>query len=81
MMADNRESNSALGEKSSDSGLKPHTTPDPVTAVNPADDERSLDVGESGQFAPGGRYNQMEANKPRRLDLDEQVDSALQEEK
>jgi hypothetical protein len=80
-MADNRENSSALGEKSSDSGLEPQTTPDPVSAVNPADDDRSLDVGESGQYAPGGRYNQLEANKPRRLDLDDQVDSALREEK
>jgi len=30
------------------------------------DDERSLDVGESGQFAPGGYYNQQGVNKPKR---------------
>jgi hypothetical protein len=30
------------------------------------DDERSLDIGESGQFAPGGYYNQHGVNKPKR---------------
>jgi hypothetical protein len=30
------------------------------------DDERSLDIGESGQFAPGGYYNQQGVNKPDR---------------
>ena len=45
--------------------------------LNPANDLRSLDVGESGQFAPGGRYNELGATKPRRVDLDGQVDSAV----
>lgn len=80
-MADNKVTGSSLGEKSSDSGMTPSTTPDPITAVNPADDERSLDIGESGQFAPGGRYNQLDATKPRRVDLDDQVDSALRKDK
>ena len=56
-------------------------TPDPIHDLNPANDQRSLDIGESGQFAPGGRYNELEVTKPRRVDLDEQVDSALNEEK
>lgn len=34
--------------------------------------QRSLDVGESGQHAPGGYYNQQDATKPERIDLDEQ---------
>lgn len=34
-------------------------------------EERSLDVGESGQFAPGGYYNQQGVNKPERSSLDE----------
>ena len=29
-------------------------------------EERSLDIGESGQFAPGGYYNQQSVNKPPR---------------
>jgi hypothetical protein len=35
-------------------------------------EERSLDIGESGQFAPGGYYNQQGVNEPRRtLDDDD----------
>lgn len=33
-------------------------------------DERSLDIGESGQFAPGGYYNQQGVNAPNRSALD-----------
>jgi len=29
-------------------------------------EERSLDIGESGQFAPGGYYNQQNINDPER---------------
>jgi hypothetical protein len=36
--------------------------------INP---ERTADLGESGQFAPGGYYNQQNANKTH-IDLDEQ---------
>jgi hypothetical protein len=36
------------------------------------DDARSLDIGESGQFAPGGYYNQQNATQTKRIDLDEQ---------
>jgi hypothetical protein len=39
--------------------------------------QRSLDIGESGQHAPGGYYNQQDATKTDRIDLDEQVSSAL----
>jgi len=35
------------------------------------DDARSLDIGESGQFAPGGYYNQQNATQTKRIDLDE----------
>jgi hypothetical protein len=35
-------------------------------------EERSLDVGESGQFAPGGYYNQQGVNAPERLTLDDE---------
>ena len=36
--------------------------------INP---ERTADLGESGQHAPGGYYNQQNANKTN-IDLDEQ---------
>ena len=43
--------------------------------------ERTADIGESGQHAPGGYYNQQGATQAERIDLDEQVDSALNREK
>jgi hypothetical protein len=42
--------------------------------------ERTADIGESGQHAPGGYYNQQGATQAERIDLDEQVDSALKRE-
>jgi hypothetical protein len=80
MMADTNETKSSLGEKNADHELKPDATPNPIEDVNPANDERALDVGESGQFAPGGRYNELGVTKPHRIDLDEQVDGALSKE-
>ncbi|HEU4595509.1 MAG TPA: hypothetical protein VFS10_10230 [Pyrinomonadaceae bacterium] len=79
-MADSNEMKSSIGEKNSDPDLKPDATPNPIEELHPANEERSLDIGESGQFAPGGRYNELGATKPRRIDLDEQVDSALSKE-
>ena len=38
---------------------------------------RTADIGESGQFAPGGYYNQHGVNESERLDLDEQTSSGL----
>ena len=43
-------------------------TPDPLRK-----DQRSLDIGESGQFAPGGYYNQQGVTAPGRSRLDELV--------
>jgi hypothetical protein len=43
--------------------------------------ERTADIGESGQHAPGGYYNQQGATSTKRIDLDEQVNSALDREK
>lgn len=43
--------------------------------------ERTADIGESGQHAPGGYYNQQGATQAERIDLDEQVDTALHREK
>ena len=34
-------------------------------------EERSLDIGESGQHAPGGYYNQQGVNAPDRSTLDD----------
>jgi hypothetical protein len=39
-----------------------------------AEEERSLDMGESGQFAPGGYYNQQGVNQPRRRPFDDDDD-------
>lgn len=40
-------------------------------------EERSLDIGESGQFAPGGYYIQQGVNEPRRtLDDDDIIPPA-----
>lgn len=72
-----KETQSSLHERSSDPDLTPDATPNAIEDLNPANDERSLDIGESGQFAPGGRYNELGATRTRRIDLDEQVDSAL----
>ena len=80
-MSDDKQMKTSLGEKNADPELKPDSTPNPVEDLNPANDERSLNIGESGQFAPGGRYNELGATRPRRIDLDDQVDSALDNEK
>ncbi len=54
--------------------------PNAVEENNLANDQRSLDIGESGQFAPGGYsgqfapggyYNQHGAAESERLDIDE----------
>jgi hypothetical protein len=76
-MPDHNQTKTALGESNQDPDLKPDATPNPIEDINPANDERAIDIGESGQFAPGGRYNELGATRPRRLDLDEQVDGAL----
>jgi hypothetical protein len=61
----------SLEENTSDPDTKPDTLPDAAEALNPANDQRSLDIGESGQFAPGGYYNQHGAATSDRIDLDE----------
>jgi hypothetical protein len=54
-------------EESAKEGWNP-TAPsgEPITT-----EERSLDIGESREFAPGGYYNQQEVNKPKRVELDD----------
>ncbi|HVG33526.1 MAG TPA: hypothetical protein VM911_10610 [Pyrinomonadaceae bacterium] len=70
-MANDNPRKSTLEESPADPDLKPDTTPNAVEANNPANDQRSLDIGESGQFAPGGYYNQHGVAESDRLDLDE----------
>jgi hypothetical protein len=78
-MADEKEMKTTLGERNADPDLKPDATPNATEELSPSNEERAIDIGESGQFAPGGRYNELGVTKPRRIDLDEQVDSALGE--
>jgi hypothetical protein len=61
-MTDNDKTKTPSGEAAA-----PDMTSDTTT-----EDRRSLDIGESGQHAPGGYYNQQGATKPERIDLDEQ---------
>ena len=56
--------------KNDDKGLNPKA-PGGEEALTT--EERSLDIGESGQFAPGGYYNQQGVNAPDRSVLDDDV--------
>lgn len=78
-MPDDNEMKTTLGERDADPDLRPDATTNATEELHPSNEERAIDVGESGQFAPGGRYNELGVTKPRRIDLDEQVDSALGE--
>ncbi len=68
-MANDDQLKSSLDDSSADEGLEPATAPNAVDEV--ANDDRSLDIGESGQHAPGGYYNQQNVLAPDRIDLDE----------
>ena len=70
-MANDNARKTTLEEKNADPDLKPDATPNATEELNPANDQRSLDIGESGQFAPGGYYNQHGIPESERLDLDE----------
>ena len=76
----NDENRDSILEETPDPDLTPDATPNPVEELNPANDLRGQDYGESGQFAPGGYYNQRAVTKPDRIDLDAQVDAALRNE-
>ena len=71
-MTDKIQSRSTTEDTSTDPDLKPDSTPNPVEELNPANDRRVADYGESGQFAPGGYYNQTAATRTEPVDLDEQ---------
>ena len=79
-MGDNQQTKTTL-DTSRDPDLKPDSTPDAAEEVNPVNDRRYQDYGESGQFAPGGLYNQREATKPDRIDLDEQFPDGTNDKK
>ncbi|HZH90746.1 MAG TPA: hypothetical protein VEX70_09045 [Pyrinomonadaceae bacterium] len=66
-MNDNDQNNTSLDNADDD------LTPDTLTENN----QRSLDIGAQGQYAPGGVYNQQGATQTDRIDLDEQTSSAL----
>ena len=67
-MADYNETKSSLGERQEDHELIPDAAPNPIEDLNPANDERSLDIGESGQFAPGPlQRTRSDADAPHRL--------------
>ncbi|MBV9210454.1 MAG: hypothetical protein JOZ52_07485 [Acidobacteria bacterium] len=68
-MANDDQFKSTIEEKSQDEGLETPDAPGAVEAV--ADEDRMQDFGESGQFAPGGYYNQQNVLAPDRIDLDE----------
>jgi hypothetical protein len=70
-MANDNPRQTSLEETNAEPELKPDATPNAAEEVNPANDQRSLDIGESGQFAPGGYYNQHGITESERLDLDE----------
>ena len=70
-MANDNARKTTLEEKNADPELKPDATPNATEELNPANDQRSLDIGESGQFAPGGYYNQHGITESERLDLDD----------
>lgn len=78
-MANDDQMKSSLDETSKDEGLEPATAPDPVDEV--ASDDRVADLGESGQHAPGGYYNQQNVLAPDRIDLDEYTSGGSKEEK
>lgn len=65
-MSDNNKTTTPSGE-----AVAPDMKSDATT-----EERRSLDIGGSGQFAPGGYYNQQGATKPDRIDLDEQFSDA-----
>ena len=71
MVDDDNQRDSSLGDSNADQGLEPKKAPTATEAVSPSHEERSLDIGESGQFAPGGYYNQQGITEDERIDLDE----------
>ena len=80
-MANDNFRKSTVNDSPADPDLKPDTTPNAAEENNPANDQRSLDIGESGQFAPGGYYNQHGVAEADRLDLDDIKTSTSSDDK
>ena len=80
-MADDNARKSSFEESTTDPDLVPDAAPNAVEELNPANDKRSLDIGESGQFAPGGYYNQHGVEESERIDLDEYTATRESDEK
>ena len=59
-----------MPEKKREEGWSPKA---PTGEGSVKTDERSLDIGESGQFAPGGYYNQQDISKPDRRTIDDDI--------
>jgi hypothetical protein len=78
-MANDNFTKSTLEDDSA--GLSPDTKPNAAEENDPANDQRSLDIGESGQFAPGGYYNQHGVAESDRIDLDEYTATRPSDEK
>ena len=57
-------------DEHADKGLDPNASGGEEALTT---EERSLDIGESGQFAPGGYYNQQGVSAPDRRVLDDDV--------
>ena len=58
-------------KKHEDKGWKPETDGGQEAVAN--DDRCATTFGESGQFAPGGYYNQQGINKPDRRTIDDDI--------
>jgi hypothetical protein len=68
-MANDNQIKSTIKDNTKDEGLETPSAPDAVEEV--ANDQRAADFGESGQFAPGGYFNQQNVLAPDRINLDE----------
>jgi len=55
------------GKEKAEEGWEPETAPTAEGALKT--EERSLDLGEHGQFAPGGYYNQLGVMELERLTI------------
>ncbi len=59
------------GSKRHEEGWEPQTYKKAEQTLK--EEERSLDIGEHGEFAPGGYYNQQGVNAPKRIDMDDDI--------
>jgi hypothetical protein len=65
------EKNQQRNDLKKDPSLENRSAMEPNNEPNKQD--RAGDFGNSGQFAPGGYYNQQGAAKPDRIDLDDEL--------